>query len=70
MGCVFHDNLYGCKFEVVTDNNPLTNIFTKAKLDVTCQRWVAELSMTFPSSIEVARKDGNADGLSRIPEGT
>ena len=34
----FHDYLYGSKFEAVTDNNPLTYIFTTAKLDATGQR--------------------------------
>ena len=29
----FNDYLYGAEFEVVTDNNPLTYIFTTAKLD-------------------------------------
>lgn len=33
-----HDYLYGNQFEVITDNNPLTYIFTKAKLDATSQR--------------------------------
>ena len=40
----FHDYLYGQKFEVRTDNNPLTYIFGKAKLDATSQRWVAASS--------------------------
>lgn len=40
----FYDNLYGANFEVVTDNNPLTYVFTTAKLDATEQRWLAELS--------------------------
>ena len=37
----FHKYLYGGKFEVYTDNNPLTYILTTAKLDATGQRWVA-----------------------------
>ena len=40
----FHDYLYGTNFEVLTDNNPLTYVFTTAKLDATGQRWLAELS--------------------------
>ena len=40
----FHENLYGSNFEAVTDNNPLTYIFTTAKLDATGQRWIAALS--------------------------
>ena len=39
----FYDYLYGSKFEVLTDNNPLTYILTTAKLDATGQRWVASL---------------------------
>ena len=34
----FKDYLYGGKFEVFTDNNPLTYILTSAKLDATTQR--------------------------------
>ena len=34
----FHDYLYGSSFEVFTDNNPLTYVFTTAKLDATGQR--------------------------------
>ena len=40
----FHEYLYGGKFEVYMDNNPLTYILTTAKLDVTRQRWVASFS--------------------------
>ena len=36
----FHDHSYGGKFVVRTDNNPLTNVLTSAKLDVMGQRWV------------------------------
>ena len=34
----------GGHFEVYTDNNPLTYILITAKLDITCQRWVASLA--------------------------
>lgn len=34
----FHDNLYGNRFTVYTDNNPLTYIFTTAKLNATGHR--------------------------------
>ena len=37
----FCDYLYGNKFEVRTDNNPLTYVLGKAKLDATSQRWIA-----------------------------
>ena len=40
----FHDYLYGANFEVLTDNNPLTYVFTTAKLDATGHRWLAELA--------------------------
>ena len=67
----FHDYLYGCKFEVVTDNNPLTYVFTTAKLDATGQRWVAALSdYDFSIKYRSGKKNADADGLSRIPEGT
>ena len=40
----FHQYLYGVKFDVFTDNNPLTYIPTSAKLDACGQRWVASLA--------------------------
>ena len=40
----FHEYLYGGKFEVYTDNNPLTYILPMAKLDATGQRWVTRLA--------------------------
>ena len=40
----FHEYLFGGKFEVYMDNNPLTYILTNAKLDATGQRWVASLA--------------------------
>ncbi|MCG8077552.1 MAG: DDE-type integrase/transposase/recombinase, partial [Candidatus Thiodiazotropha taylori] len=62
----FHDYLYGSKFEAVTDNNPLTYIFTTAKLDATGQRWVAALSnYNFCIKYRCGRNNTDADGLSR-----
>jgi len=40
----FHDYLYGGKFMVVTDNNPLTYVNTTAKLDAMSHIWLASLS--------------------------
>ena len=40
----FHWYLYGAKFQVFTDNNPLTYVLTSAKLDATSHRWVSTLS--------------------------
>ena len=40
----FHDYLYGHKFRVLTDNNPLTYVLTSAKLDATGHRWLAALA--------------------------
>ena len=39
-----HDYLYGNKFTVRTDNNPLTYVLTTAKLNATGHRWLAALS--------------------------
>ena len=63
----FHDYLYGVPFHVITDNNPLTYIFTTAKLDATSQRWVSALS-NYQFSIEYrsGKLNQDADGLSRI----
>ena len=65
----FHDYLYGAKFEVVTDNNPLTYVFTTAKLDATGQRWLAELSnYNCIISYRSGERNADADGLSRRQE--
>ena len=64
----FHDYLYGSKFEVLTDNNPLTYILTTAKLDATGQRWVAALSTyNFSLTYRSGSQNADADGLSRLP---
>ena len=63
----FHEYLYGAEFQVFTDNNPLTNILTTAKLDATGHRWVAALSnYTFSISYKPGRNNTDADALSRI----
>ena len=42
--------LYGSPFDVYTDNNPLTYVFTTSKLNATKLRWVADLA-NFKSKI-------------------
>ena len=64
-----HDYLYGAKFEVVTDNIPLTYVFTTAKLDATGQRWLAALSnYNCTISYRSGKQNLDANGLSRIRE--
>ena len=67
----FHDYLYGGKFTVITDNNPLTYILSSAKLDATGYRWLAALS-TYEFDIRYRRgiNHQDADGLSRRPLGS
>ena len=63
----FHEYLYGSpKFDVFTDNNPLTYIITTAKLDAMGHRWIASLG---PYHFDLHYKPGKknpADPLSRI----
>lgn len=40
----FHDYLYGAKFTVHTDNNPLTYMLSTAKLSAVGHRWLSALS--------------------------
>lgn len=40
----FHDYLYGAKFTVRTDNNPLTYVLMSARLNATGHRWLAALA--------------------------
>lgn len=64
----FHDYLYGSKFEVKTDNNPLTYILTTAKLDATGHRWLAALeAYDFSISYKTGKTNTDADALSRLP---
>ena len=63
----FKNYLYGRKFEVFTDNNPLTYILTSAKLDATTQRWIAGLaSFHFSLSYKSGKSNTEVDALSRI----
>lgn len=62
----FHDYLYGAKFTVRTNNNPLTYVLTTAKLNATGHRWLAALS-TYDFGIQYrpGRENVDADLLSR-----
>ena len=63
----FHEYLYGGKFQVYTDNNPLMYILTTAKLDATRQWWVAFLAnYDFTIHYRSGKQNAEADALSRI----
>ena len=63
-----HDYLYGTKFTVVTDNNPLTYALTKAKLDATGHIWLSSLaSYDFNIIYKPGSSNVDADILSRHP---
>ena len=65
----FNDYLYGNKFTVLTDNNPLTYVLTSAKLDATGHRWMAALaSYDFDIKYIPGKKNIDADCLSRLPK--
>ncbi|RXN32180.1 Retrovirus-related Pol polyprotein from transposon 412 [Labeo rohita] len=60
--------LKGHIFTVWTDNNPLTYILTKAKLDACEQRWVSKLAAySFDLKHIAGSKNTVADALSRDP---
>ena len=59
----FHEYLYGGRFDVYTDNNPLTYILSSAKLDACGQRWVASLANY---DFKLFYKTGKSN-MSRIP---
>lgn len=62
----FHDSLYGAKFMVRTDNNPLTYTLTTAKLNATGHRWLAALATyDFDVQYRPGKANVDADLLSR-----
>ena len=64
----FYDYLYGHRFTVYTDNNPLTYIFTTARLDATGHRWLAALAVfDFDIKYRPGVSNAAADALSRLP---
>ena len=59
--------MYGGKFQVYTDNNPLTYILTTAKLDATRQWWVASFTnYDFTIHYRSGKQNTEADTLSRV----
>jgi len=63
----FHEYLYGSKFTVLTDNNPLTYVTTTAKLDAAGHRWIATLSAyDFDIKYRAGSQNIDADSLSRL----
>lgn len=64
----FKDYLAINHFTVFTDNNPLTYIFTSAKLDATGHRWASALSgFNFDLKYRAGSKNTDADAMSRLP---
>ena len=64
----FSDYLYGTKFIVITDNNPLTYALSKAELNAAGHRWLSALA-NYDFSI-IYRPGGtntDADVLNRYP---
>ncbi len=60
--------LKGRSFTGWTDNNPLTYIFTKPKLDAVEQRWVSKLvAYSFDLNYVPGTKNVVADALNREP---
>ena len=63
----FHEYLYGGKFQVYTDSNPLTYVLTTTKLDATGQWWVTSLAnYDFTIHYRSGKQNTEADALSRI----
>ena len=64
----FQDYLYGSRFHMITDSNPLTYLVSSAKLSPTDHRWLSSLAVfDFKISYRCGKANGDADGLSHIP---
>jgi hypothetical protein len=64
----FKDYLYGQRFTVLTDNNPVTYVLTTAKLDATGHRWLTALStFNFDIKYRPGKNNADADALSHLP---
>ena len=62
-----HEYLYGLAFDMYTDNNPLTYIFTTAKLDAASHHWVASLATyNFQLHYKAGKANIDADTLLRV----
>ena len=62
----FHDYLYGARFSVRTDNNPVTYVLSSAKLNAAGHRWLAALTTyDFDIIYKPGRDNVDADWLSR-----
>ena len=62
------DYLYGAKFVVYTDNNPLTYVLSTAILDAIGHRWLAALgAFNFSIKYKPGIRNVDADILSRHP---
>ena len=63
------DYFYGNKFTVLTDNNPLTYVLSKDKLDVIGYRWLSALaSFDFDIIYRPGSANTDADVMSRHPD--
>ena len=65
----FHDYLYGRRFHILTDNNPLiSSCYYCPKLNPTDHRWLASLApYDFTITYRAGKSNADADGLSRLP---
>ena len=59
--------LYGYKFHVVTDSDPLTYLVISGKLSTTDHHWLSGLaSFDFMITYQAGKAHSDADGLSRV----
>lgn len=64
----FQHYLYGNKFTVFTDHNPLVYVCSSARLDAAGHRWLSELAgFDFEIRYKPGKANADADGLSRRP---
>ncbi len=63
----FKQFLYGKRFKIITDHQPLRTLLTSDNMSARLARWLSRLQLFgFEIEYRPGKNHGNADGLSRL----